>query len=48
MKRLGIADIGYITVCPGLPIPPISREHECALKAWPVRWEEDIVEGDGA
>jgi len=23
---------GYITVCPGLPIPPISREHGARLK----------------
>jgi hypothetical protein len=26
------ADIGYITVCLGLPIPPISREHGVRLK----------------
>ena len=30
--RLGVADIGYITVCLGLPIPPISREHGVRLK----------------
>ena len=24
---LGVADIGYITVSSGLPIPPTSREH---------------------
>ncbi|MBV8863454.1 MAG: hypothetical protein JO082_14230 [Mycobacterium sp.] len=29
----GVADIDYITVCPGLPIPPISREHGVRLKS---------------
>jgi hypothetical protein len=32
LERLGVADIGYITVCLGLPIPPISREHGVRLK----------------
>ena len=27
-----VGDIGDITVCPGLPIPPISREHGVRLK----------------
>jgi hypothetical protein len=30
--RRGVADIDYITVCLGLPIPPISREHGVRLK----------------
>jgi hypothetical protein len=29
----GVADIGYITVCTGLPIPPISREPGVRLKS---------------
>ena len=32
LERLGVADIGYITVCPGLPIPPTSREQGVRLK----------------
>jgi hypothetical protein len=32
LERLGVADIGYITVCLGLPIPPISREQGVRLK----------------
>jgi hypothetical protein len=35
LERLGVADIAYITVCLGLPIPPISREHGVRLIGLP-------------